>query len=99
MNWIETIFLVSAAAGGLVLVLQTGMTLFGGDHGDVHHDIGGGGDSHDAGMSLISIRSIAAFLAAFGLAGWGTTRAGWDVLPSLGVAILAGSGLPVAAAR
>lgn len=89
MNWtLETLYLGCFALGAAVLVLQTVASLFGGgDHSDVdvshlgHMDIGhsGSGESHesDTGMSLLSVRSIAAFLACFGLVGWGGTRAGW----------------------
>ncbi|MCY2960879.1 MAG: hypothetical protein NTY35_12005 [Planctomycetota bacterium] len=98
---IQTVYLVCAAAGGTVLVAQTVMLLFGhgddsGDamHGDVGHDLGnaGSGEVHtsDSGMSLLSVRTIAAFLAFFGLAGWAGTRAGWDTLPTVGAAL--GSG-------
>jgi len=96
---IQTVYLVCAATGGAVLFLQTVLLLFGhGDHdGDVAsadiasagHD---SGETHasDTGLSLLSVRAIAAFLAFFGLAGWAGTRAGWETLPTLGAALGAG---------
>ena len=100
MDWkMETVYLVCAVAGGAVLVLQTVMMLFGGDHdtdvgGAEHPDIGhaDSGEHHagDAGLSLLSVRSISAFLCFFGLAGWGGTSAGWGTLPTIGSSLLAG---------
>jgi len=98
---IQTVYLVCAAAGGTVLVAQTVMLLFGhGDDGDASvqadagHDIGnaGSGEVHeaDSGMNLLSVRTIAAFLAFFGLAGWAGTRAGWGTLPTVAAALGAG---------
>jgi hypothetical protein len=103
MDWtLETLYLACFALGGSVLVLQTLMTMFGGaDHSDVgighveHIDIGstGSGESHesDSGMSLLSVRSIAAFLACFGLVGWGGVHAGWRTSATLGAAFGAGA--------
>ncbi len=95
---IQTVYLVCAVAGGTVLVAQTVMLMFGhggeADHVDVPHDIGNAdsGEVHeaDSGMSLLSVRTIAAFLAFFGLAGWAGERAGWGTLPTLGAALGAG---------
>src|SRR5690606_3513517 len=98
---IQTVYLVCAAAGGTVLVAQTVMLMFGhGDDGDasvqadVGHDIGNAdsGEVHeaDSGMNLLSVRTIAAFLAFFGLAGWAGTRAGWGTLPTVAAALGAG---------
>ncbi len=103
----ETVYLVCAVVGGSVLVLQTVMLLFGG--GDdasgadmTPHDIGqaDSGEAHaaEAGLSLISVRTISAFLAFFGLAGWGGTRAGWDTLPTVGAALGAGTVMLLAVA-
>ena len=94
MSWtMETVYLTCATAGGAVLVLQTGMLLFGGaDHdADVGHS--GSGEHHgaDTGFNLLSVRSGAAFLTFFGLAGWGGTSAGWSTFPTMGAAL--GSGL------
>ena len=103
MDWtLETLYLGCFTLGGAVLVLQTVATLFGGgEHSDVdvshvgHMDIGhsGSGESHesDTGMSLLSVRSIAAFLACFGLVGWGGTKAGWGTPLALVAAFGAGA--------
>lgn len=101
MNWtMETVYLGCAAAGGTVLVLQTAMLLVGGgDHGDVGHfghgDIGhadsGEAHGHDSAFGLLSVRTGAAFLAFFGLAGWGGTNAGWGTFQTIGVALASGT--------
>lgn len=96
---IQTVYILCAAVGGTVLVAQTAMLLLG--HGDdggdaVHadHDLGhaDSGETHpaDSGMSLLSVRTIAAFLAFFGLVGWMGTRAGWGTVPTLAAALGAG---------
>lgn len=79
----ETVFLVCAVLGGIILLCQLVMTLagIGGDHdvtGDHHVDFGAGhhaGDDHsqDHGATwyfhVLSFRSICAALTFFGLAG------------------------------
>lgn len=67
----EILFLLCAIVGSVVVVLQTVLSLFGIDHGaghDVHlgHD---GAHDHSAGLQILSLRSVAAGLAFFGLAG------------------------------
>jgi hypothetical protein len=103
MNWtMETVYLGCAAAGGTVLILQTVMLLFGGGghdgdvvshDGDVGHDGHVDGDHHDGHgtLTLLSVRTGAAFLAFFGLAGWGALRAGWNPLSAIGAALAAGT--------
>jgi len=96
----ETVYLGCAVAGGTVLLIQTALLLFG--HGDADHagdvgpvDVGhaDSGESHDtdSGMSLLSVRTVAAFLAFFGLAGWGGLRAGWSPMASAGAGLGAGT--------
>ena len=96
MNWIEMLCLGCALVGGSVLVLQTVMSVFGGDHGDMHHDAGGDTGDHDSASNWLSIRSVAAFLAFFGLASWGCLKSGWSPLASLAVGLAAGSVMLVA---
>lgn len=94
MNWtMETVYLGCAAAGGTVLVLQTVLLLFGGGDGEADgvHDHGAGDHDGDPGFTLLSVRTGAAFLAFFGLAGWGALRAGWSPLGALGAASGAGT--------
>ncbi len=90
MNWIEMLCLGCAVFGGVVLALQTVMSLFGGDHGDMHHDVGDPA-GHDAAANLISVRSVSAFIAFFGLASWGALKAGWNPYASLAVGLFAGT--------
>lgn len=101
MSWtMETVYLGCAVAGGTVLVLQTAMLLFGGGHDadaghDGHVDLGqtdsGETHGHDATFGLLSVRTGAAFLTFFGLAGWGGSRAGWSTFATIGVALVAGT--------
>lgn len=95
MSWIEMLTLGCALLGGSVLLIMTVMSLFGGDHGDMHHDVAGTGD-HDAAANLLSVRSVAAFIAFFGLASWGCLKSGWSPFASLVVGVLAGSLMLVA---
>jgi hypothetical protein len=90
MRWIESLCLGCALLGGAVLVLMTVMSIFGGDHGDMQHDAGASGD-HDAASNWLSVRSVAAFIAFFGLGGWGALKAGWSPYASLGVGLAAGT--------
>ena len=104
----QTVYLGCAAAGGTVLLIQTLMMLFGGPDHDSdalsggHADIGhaGSGEHHggDTGLSLLSVRSIAAFLTFFGLAGFGGTSSGWGTFPTIGGALLAGTAMLFAVA-
>ncbi len=98
MSWtMETVYLGCAVAGGSVLVLQTALLLFGGDdgghadHADIGHTDSGEAHGHDATFGLLSVRTGAAFLAFFGLAGWGGSRAGWTTSATIGTALLAGT--------
>jgi len=95
MSWIEMLTLGCALLGGSVLLIMTVMSLFGGDHGDMHHDVAGSGD-HDAAANLLSVRSVAAFIAFFGLASWGCLKSGWSPMASLVVGLFAGSLMLVA---
>jgi hypothetical protein len=99
MDWkMETVYIGCAAVGGSILALQTLMLLFGGDHdGDAHLDpagIGasGSGETHagDTGIGLLSVRTIAAFITFFGLAGWYGVDKGWSGPTTIGVATAAG---------
>jgi hypothetical protein len=109
MNWtMETVYLGCAAAGGTILLVQTGMMLFGGashdgdvghvDHPAIGHSDSGDHGGGDAGLSLLSVRSVAAFLTFFGLAGWGGTASGWGTFPTIGAALAAGAVMLVAVA-
>ncbi|MBI2806005.1 MAG: hypothetical protein HYX68_13580 [Planctomycetes bacterium] len=103
----ETTFMICAAIGGTLIVCQFAMTLFGlGGHHDVgggeHIDVGGhdvGGDhavghDHDSTwfLGVLTIRTVSAGLAFFGLAGLIAHRAKWDAFPTLAIATGAGLG-------
>jgi hypothetical protein len=102
MSWtMESVYLACAAAGGTILIVQTGMMLFGGaghdgdivhaDHPEIGHSGSGDHPGGDSGLSLLSVRSVAAFMTFFGLAGWGGTSSGWGTFPTIGVALAAGA--------
>lgn len=97
MTWIEMLCLGCAVVGGAVLLLQTVMSLFGGDHGDMGHDVGDPA-GHDSAANMISVRSVAAFLAFFGLTSWGCLKSGWNPYGALGLGLLAGIVMLVAVA-
>jgi len=82
---LSTVFLWCAVAGGAVLVLQLIAGLFGLDHGHAH-DVHGDGASD--GLNLLSIRSLAAGVAFFGLAGLATRSLG--IVMSSAAAVIAG---------
>lgn len=85
----DTFFLVCAALGGAVLLLQLALGLFGLSHdADFHADAGAGET-----LNLLSARSVAAGLAFFGIAGLAILALGvwvWVALPvAIGVGISA----------
>jgi hypothetical protein len=101
IDWsMELAYMACAAAGGSVLVLQTGLMLFGVGDGhdvDLHHDVShaDGADHPDGVFNLFSVRAIASFLTFFGLTGWLGTSRGWGQGVTIGVAILSGLALMV----
>lgn len=86
----STVFLISAAVGGGVLVLQLILSMVGmADHdfgGDHHGELGDAGEA----MSLLSVRSLSAGLAFFGLGGLGMQALGFHWLLAVPVGIVAG---------
>lgn len=75
-----TIFLVCAFLGGAVLLLQLALGVLGLDHSgadadlELDHDSAGG--DHLAGFNLLSVRSLVAAVAFFGITGRGALAAG-----------------------
>jgi len=87
---VTTVFLWCAVVGGAVLILQLIAGLFGLEHGHAHD--GHYGDGASEGLNLLGIRSIAAGVAFFGLAGLATRSLG----VTLSSAAAAASGLAAA---
>jgi hypothetical protein len=89
-----TLFLACAVLGGLVVLLQLALALLG--H-DADHDL-----AHDAaeGFQLVSVRSLAAAVAFFGVAGRAVLAAGLGgfaaTVIALPVGLLAGAGIAFA---
>lgn len=86
-------FYIGCAAVGLfTLALQVLLSVIGvGDH-DVAdtHDVHAG-DHHGGGVGLISVRSLGAFFAFFGLTGWWLTASGFGSASGAALSFLAGS--------
>jgi hypothetical protein len=99
-DWsMQLTYMVCAAAGGTVLVLQTALMLFGVGDGhdvDLHHDVdahGHVGDQPDGYFSLFSVRALASFFTFFGLTGWLGTTKEWGSTTTVLAAIGAGVAL------
>ena len=90
----DTLFFICAVLGGSILVLQTILLLLGGDvetdidvaadfDGDIGVDVDGdidAGDVHGATAALkfLTMKTIVAFIAFFGLVGLGSLKSGAD---------------------
>lgn len=79
-------FITCAALGAVVLVLQLLLGLIGGDT-ELDH---GGHATLGEGLDLLSVRSLSAGIAFFGVAGAGAATAGWPSLLALGAALVVG---------
>ncbi len=87
----KSAFMVCAALGGLVLLVQMVMLVFGhGGDTDFDHDAEVDLDHDDGSLGLLSIRAIAGFLAFFGLTGLYGEAEGWNPPLTLGAAVIAG---------
>lgn len=86
-------YLACATAGGGMLLVQFGLSLFGlgGDmdvDADADFDTDGDGDGS---LNVLSIRAVAGFLTFFGLVGWAGTGAGWHPALTALAALAAGT--------
>lgn len=84
----HTFFLTCAALGGVLLVAQLILGFFGGDHHDAAlHGAGHGGhdhyDSTSDGLQLISVRTLSALIAFFGIGALGASSLQWPTVLSL----------------
>jgi membrane protein implicated in regulation of membrane protease activity len=89
-----TLFLVCAFVGTGVLALQFLFGAVGGHDGadGLHHDVGHGHhDSAGHALWFLSVRSLAAFFAFFGVAGFFALRAGWLTGVALGASVVLGA--------
>lgn len=91
---LDTLFVVSATAGGFAFGLRTVLMLAGvGDDHSFSNDLGGDAShsDHDAGAQLLSIQTVTAFLMMFGLVGLALTRESHVAAPfAVAVALLVG---------
>lgn len=108
----DTVYLVCAILGGTVLVLQTLLQFFGGDVADLDvddlhldlsadggHDAGHASHGHDGAQmffKVLTVKTLVAFVAFFGLAGKAAEAVGSRPSHTLLLALLAGSGAFVA---
>ncbi|MBX3147387.1 MAG: hypothetical protein KF785_11535 [Gemmatimonadales bacterium] len=82
-----TFYFVCVGIGGALLLLQTGLSIFGHNHDGGHHDLGG-----DGGLDLFSVRTLAAGAAFFGIGGLAGQWLGLGSLLSLPIGVVAGFG-------
>ena len=83
-------FQICAGLGGGVLALQLLAQLFGGGDVDDFDVDGTDLDAGDTDFQWLSIRTVASFLAIFGLVGWWGTEEAWGTAKTLGVATSSG---------
>ena len=103
----DTVFLICAIVGGTLIVCQFLLTLLGigGDHDAADHAGGHDMGGHDAGahdhsapdhgsawfISMLSIRTVSAAAAFFGLTGLAAHHAELDDVPTIALALGAGA--------
>src|SRR5262245_30370000 len=95
----DTVFLICAALGGGLMVCLLLASLAGFGH-DADHDLGGGDHDHGGAhghdhagnwfLGLLSVRTVTAAIAFFGIGGKVALASGVEELPALGIAIGAG---------
>ena len=88
---VNTFFLTCAALGAVILVAQLAMGMVGGDHHDAPHH---GGDHHSAasdGLQLISVRTLSAFVAFFGIGALGAASFSWPGILATGAGLVLGT--------
>ena len=96
----ETLYLVCAAVGGTLLVCQFLLGLLGLGHHDIDHDHDVGGHDHGADhdhhgswyAGVLTLRTVAAALTFFGLAGLTVTEVNGDPIFVFIISTLAGAG-------
>ena len=93
----STVFLVCAALGGGILVLQLVLSFA----GMADHDFHAGAHGEGAGdiLDLLSVRSVSAGLAFFGIGGMLVQSLGFPSLVALPVGVAAGAAAAVAVTR
>ena len=93
-DWsLTTVYILCAAAGGTVLIIQTLLLLMGVGDADVDIDT-----DVDAAFSFLSLRAVVAFITFFGLSGWWGSAKGWSNLKILSVAVASGLAIMLAVA-
>lgn len=83
-------FQICAGIGSVVLVIQLLLQFVGGDGVDDFDVDGGDLDVGDHDFQWLSLRTIASFLAIFGLVGWWGTAEAWGSARTIGSASAAG---------
>jgi hypothetical protein len=97
---LQTLYVGAALIGGLLLLIQVAMSVFGiggdgdldaGDAGDVGDSGGDAGDGAEGGFAGFSFRTVVAFLTFFGIGGWAALDSGLGQWMSVGVGLLSGT--------
>ena len=86
------VFYAIAIATSAVLVLQLILSFFGLD-GDADADFDAGDAGHGGGVGILSVRTVTAFFTGFGWGGVAALEAGIALVPSVLLAVAAGSAL------
>ncbi|MHB1326938.1 MAG: hypothetical protein ACYC2K_01935 [Gemmatimonadales bacterium] len=89
-----TFYFVCVGIGGVFLLLQTALSVFGHHTGADSHDLGS-----DGGLDLFSVRALAAGLAFFGIGGLAGQWLGLGNILSIPVGAVAGFGTMVGVAQ
>ncbi len=89
-----TFYFICVGIGGVFLLLQTALSIFGHHHGVEHHDLGS-----DGGLDLLSVRAIAAGVAFFGIGGLAGQWLGLGGILSIPIGAVAGFGAMVGVAH
>lgn len=87
----NTFFLTCAVIGAVVLVAQLVMGAVGGDHHDAGHHVGGHHDAASDGLQLISVRTLSAAVAFFGIGALGANSLQWSSVLAIGAGIVLGT--------
>lgn len=97
MGWLADVYQMCAIVGGTLLVLQTLLMVFGGEHETGGHgegDLGGHDVGHvDAGLAdvkWLSLKTVVSALTFFGLAGLASMKAGLGEFAGLAISVVAG---------
>lgn len=76
----NTFFLTCAVLGAVLLIAQLVMGMVGGSNHDAGHHAGGHSDTASDGLQLISVRTLSALIAFFGIGALGAASLNWPTI-------------------